>query len=117
MSKENIIPNNSNNSVNNSTKDKSNKKKKTVITLIVSLVIIIAIVIGFLIKTYAYQFIFVHMSDKIDMSNNNVTYRYYDNKDEEKGDKTYTISDDWFNNMIIQSNVTDSGTSTIIYDN
>lgn len=115
MSKENIIPNNSNNSVNNSTKDKSNKKKKTVITLIVSLVIIIAIVIGFLIKTYAYQFIFVHMSDKIDMSNNSVTYRYYDNKDEEKGDKTYTISDDWFNNMIIQSNVTDSGTSTIIY--
>jgi hypothetical protein len=115
VSKENIIPNNSNNSVNNSTKDKSNKKKKTVITLIVSLVIIIAIVIGFLIKTYAYQFIFVHMSDKIDMSNNSVTYRYYDNKDEEKGDKTYTISDDWFNNMIIQSNVTDSGTSTIIY--
>lgn len=115
MSKENIIPNNSNNSVNNSTKDKSNKKKKTVITLIVSLVIIIAIVIGFLIKTYAYQFIFVHMSDEIDMSNNSVTYRYYDNKDEEKGDKTYTISDDWFNNMIIQSNVTDSGTSTIIY--
>lgn len=115
MSKENIIPNNSNNSVNNSTKDKSNKKKKTVITLIVSLVIIIAIVIGFLIKTYAYQFIFVHMFDIIDMSNNNVTYRYYDNKDEEKGYKTYTISDDWFNNMIIQSNVTDSGTSTIIY--
>lgn len=115
MSKENIIPNNSNNSVNNSTKDKSNKKKKTVITLIVSLVIIIAIVIGFLIKTYAYQFIFVHMSDKIDMSNNSVTYRYYDNKDKEIGDKTYTISDDWFNNMIIQSNVTDSGTSTIIY--
>lgn len=111
MSKENIIPNNSNNSVNNSTKD----KKKTVITLIISLVIIIAIVIGFLIKTYAYQFIFVHMSDKIDISNNSVTYRYYDNKDEEKGDKTYTISDDWFNNMIIQSNVTDSGTSTIIY--
>lgn len=115
MSKENIIPNNSNNSVNNFTKDKSNKKKKTVITLIVSLVIIIAIVIGFLIKTYAYQFIFVHMSDKIDMSNNSVTYRYYDNKDKENGDKTYTISDDWFNNMIIQSNVTDSGTSTIIY--
>lgn len=115
MSKENIIPNNSNNSVNNSTKDKSNKKKKTVITLIVFLVIIIAIVIGFLIKTYAYQFTFIHMSDKIDISNNSVTYRYYDNKDEEKGDKTYTISDDWFNNMIIQSNVTDSGTSTIIY--
>lgn len=34
------------------------------------------------IHSYAYQYRFEHDSDKIDMLNNSITYKYFDNEDE-----------------------------------
>lgn len=96
MSKDNL---NENNITTNDVK--KSKKKKVIIGIIIALVIVAAIVAGFVIKSYAYQYRFVHRSDEINMSNNSITYRYYDNQDRVQRDKTYTISDNWFNSMLI----------------
>lgn len=96
MSKDNL---NENNITTNDVK--KSKKKKVIIGIIIALVIVAAIVAGFVIKSYAYQYRFVHRSDEINISNNSITYTYYDNQDREPRKKTYTISDNWFNSMLI----------------
>lgn len=96
MSKDNLNENNIR------TNDvKKSKKKKVIIGIIIALVIAATIVAGFVIKSYAYQYRFVHRSDEINISNNSITYTYYDNQDREPRKKTYTISDNWFNSMLI----------------
>ena len=97
---------------------RKSKNKRTIFLLLVSLIIIIAIVIVFLINTFAATYRFEHDSDKIDMSNNSITYKYYDNDNKMYGDKTYTISDNWFSSMRLWYwDCRDStiGTNTTIY--
>ena len=117
MSKDNL---NENNITTND--NKKSKKKKVIIGIIIALVIIIAIITGFVIKSYAYQYRFVHVSDKIDMSNNSVTYTYYDNEDGEQRHKTYAITDEWLHRMIVRNQPLDNdwdsnpiATDTTIY--
>ena len=102
--------------------NKKSKKKKVIISIIIALVIIIAIVIGFVIKSYAYQYRFEHESDEINMSNNSVTYKYFDNEDGEQRQKTYAITDEWLHRMIIRNQPLDNdwdsnpiATDTTIY--
>lgn len=117
MSKDNLNENNIINDI------KKSKKKKTItIAIIIALVIIIAIVIGFVIKSYAYQYRFEHDSDEINMSNNSITYKYFDNEDEVERKKTYAITDEWLHRMIIRNQPLDNdwdsnpiATDTTIY--
>lgn len=117
MSKYNV---NENNITTNDVK--KSKKKKVIIGIIIALVIIIAIVIGFAIKSYAYQYRFEHDSDEINMSNNSITYKYFDNEDEVERKKTYAITDEWLHRMIIRNQPLDNdwdsnpiATDTTIY--
>lgn len=56
------------------------------------------------------------------MSNNSITYTYYDNQDEVQRDKTYAITDEWLHRMIIRNQPLDNdwdsnpiATDTTIY--
>ena len=117
MSKDNLNENNI--TIND---NKKSKKQKVIIGIIIALVIVVAIVAGFAIKSYAYQYRFEHVSDEINMSNNSVTYRYYDNEDGEQRDKTYAITDEWLHRMIVRNQPLDNdwdsnpiATDTTIY--
>ena len=117
MSKDNLNENNI--TIND---NKKSKKKKVIISIIIALVIIIAIVIGFVIKSYAYQYRFEHDSDEINMSNNSITYKYFDNENEVERKKTYAITDEWLHRMIVRNQPLDNdwdsnpiATDTTIY--
>lgn len=97
------------------------EKKKCVWLLATVLVAILIIALN-VIHSYAYQYRFVHKSDKIDMSNNSITYEYYDNEDEYSDNKTYAITDEWLHRMIIRNQPLDNdwdsnpiATDTTIY--
>lgn len=85
--------------------------------LLVSLLTCIFIITTGVVFSYAYNYRFTHMSDEINMFNNNITYYYMDNDDEEICNKTYTISDNWLSSMLIRDDdlMSSLGTNTTIY--
>jgi uncharacterized repeat protein (TIGR02543 family) len=113
MNKKNI-----NNDINPNTNKKSKINiNKRVLSIVTVLAIVVVMVIGFLISAYAYNFKFEHYSDKIDMSDNSITYTYIDHSnDDEASKKTYTISDNWLSKMLIhKEEIENIGTNTTIY--
>lgn len=110
MNKKNI-----NNNINPNTNKKS-KINKRVLSIVVVLAIVAVMVTGVLISVYAYNFRFEHDIDRIDMIDNSITYRYYDNDNDEPANKTYTISDNWLSKMLIhKEEIENIGTNTTIY--
>mgnify|MGYP000086247351 CR=1 FL=1 len=97
-------------------------EKKKCVWLLATMLVAIFIITLSLIHSYAYQYRFEHDSDKIDMLNNSVTYKYYDNEDEQYRDKTYAITDEWLHRMIVRNQPLDNdwdsnpiATDTTIY--
>lgn len=97
-------------------------EKKKCVWLLATMLVAIFIIILSVIHSYAYQYRFEHDSDKIDMLNNSVTYKYYDNEDEQYRDKTYAITDEWLHRMIVRNQPLDNdwdsnpiATDTTIY--
>lgn len=97
-------------------------EKKKCVWLLATMLVAIFIITLIVIHSYAYQYRFEHDSDKIDMLNNSVTYKYYDNEDEQYRDKTYAITDEWLHRMIVRNQPLDNdwdsnpiATDTTIY--
>lgn len=97
-------------------------EKKKCVWLLATMLVAIFIITLSVIHSYAYQYRFEHDSDKIDMLNNSITYKYYDNEDEQYRDKTYAITDEWLHRMIVRNQPLDNdwdsnpiATDTTIY--
>lgn len=97
-------------------------EKKKCVWLLATMLVAIFIITLSVIHSYAYQYRFVHIRDDINMSNNRVTYKYYDNEDEQYRDKTYAITDEWLHRMIVRNQPLDNdwdsnpiATDTTIY--
>lgn len=106
------------NKINKNNKDElKSKKKKYIKRILILLLLVCAIVLGCYIQSQAGSADYskyVHLSDSIDMENNNITYHYYDKKEGRKNRKDFTVSDDWLKRMSFR-NVpdTDSTNSTL----
>lgn len=97
-------------------------EKKKCVWLLATMLVAIFIITLSVIHSYAYQYRFEHDSDKIDMLNNSVTYKYFDNEDEVERKKTYAITDEWLHRMIVRNQPLDNdwdsnpiATDTTIY--
>ena len=97
-------------------------EKKKCVWLLATMLVAIFIITLSVIHSYAYQYRFEHDSDKIDMLNNSVTYKYYDNEDEQYRYKNYAITDEWLHRMIVRNQPLDNdwdsnpiATDTTIY--
>lgn len=97
-------------------------EKKKCVWLLATMLVAIFIITLSVIHSYAYQYRFEHDSDKIDMLNNSITYKYFDNEDEVERKKTYAITDEWLHRMIVRNQPLDNdwdsnpiATDTTIY--
>lgn len=97
-------------------------EKKKCVWLLATMLVAIFIITLSVIHSYAYQYRFVHVRDDINISNNSVTYKYFDNEDEVERKKTYAITDEWLHRMIVRNQPLDNdwdsnpiATDTTIY--